>query len=134
MDKEETTGENWLIREEWKKYVHGEMLKQDVKNAEYNILEWWLPKLKAIRDTSYQEGKDFAKKMAYNGWIPNAIKDAREEDVKWLKEQKEKDTIAIEELEEMPINEATIKELVSRACDVRQNSTIDQIIIHLENK
>lgn len=50
-----------------------------------------------MQEEGFQKGKDFAKDMAYNGWIPNAVQDERQriakdllgaaepyEDSKWL--------------------------------------------------
>lgn len=39
----------------------------------------WLTHLKAVREEGFNAGKDFAKEMAYNGWIPDARAAAFEE-------------------------------------------------------
>jgi len=53
--------------------------------------------IQSVQEEGFQKGKDFAKDMAYNGWIPNAVQDERQriakdllgaaepyEDSKWL--------------------------------------------------
>jgi hypothetical protein len=74
----------WDTKKEFLKFIEERKIPwgQYAKTESILIADWFLSQIKQAEERGFQKGKDWARDMANNGWIPDAIQTERNRIVK----------------------------------------------------